>query len=259
MNFDLNKHQRIALFIAAIVIIVVQLSQFDRSGVDGQGWIFSFLIAGGLIVLGLGKNASQTLSPKSFEPNVALPNKEELAASHALLRQNAEVLLIELEQRASALATELIEKRDTDLKGLELSVQGNKKKGEQLLEQMDLYIHECCHYLMLGLIGLRRSNGNEMYVNGIEFRELQTKTSKKILEISVSTIQKAPIPLPVNAEAIGTSINSNIQQIRKALTHSCIAKKFGEPKPERLLLEWFESTSGLKIEDNSQIQRAIQE
>jgi len=111
MRIELNKYQRIALFAAAAAIILVQFVQFDDEGFDGYGWVFSFLIAGVLIVVGLAKNSRFDSLAKAPLQNVALPSKDELETGYAALRENAEVLAVEVEQRAIMLADSLNQRK----------------------------------------------------------------------------------------------------------------------------------------------------
>jgi hypothetical protein len=155
MRIDLNKYQRAALFVAATAIVLVQFAQCDDEGFEGHGWVFSFLIAGVLIVVGLAKNSRLDSLAKSPVQSFVLPSKDELEAGYAILRENAEVLAVEVEQRANMLADSLIKEKDEMTKGLVHNIQGNKELGDQFVEQLNLHIRERCNYLMLGLVGMR--------------------------------------------------------------------------------------------------------
>lgn len=257
MRLELNKYQRAALFVAAIAIILVQLAQFDDEGFYGYGWVFSFLIAGVLIVVGLAKNSPIQPLTKSPTPKVTLPGKEELEVAHAALRENAEILAVEVEQRAKMLANSLIKEKDEMTNGLAYTVQGSKELGDKFVEQLNMHIHERCLYLMLGLVGMRRSKGKKMYITGLEFKTLQENTSKKIIEVAVASHQLIPVPMEMNTEAVSKAILDDIQQVRKTITQYCVALESKLPEPEISLLEWFESKCGLKINGNPQIAKAL--
>lgn len=56
------------MFVAAAAIIFVQIAQFDDEDFDGYGWVFSFFIAGTLIVIGLARNLQIQPLAKSPQP-----------------------------------------------------------------------------------------------------------------------------------------------------------------------------------------------
>lgn len=257
MRIELNKYQRAALFVAAAAIVFVQFAQFDDEGFEGYGWVFSFLVAGGLIVVSLAKNSRLDSLAKSPVQSIVLPSKDELEAGYAVLRENAEVLAVEVEQRANMLADALIKEKDEMTKGLVHTIQGSKELGDQFVEQLNLHIRERCIYLMLGLVGIRRSKGNKMYITGIEFKTLQEKISKKLIEVAVASHRLMPVPMEMNAEALSKAMLEDIQQVRKTITQFCVARESKLPDPEASLLEWFESKCGLKIKGNPQIVQAL--
>lgn len=257
MRFELNKYQRAALFVAATAIIFVQFAQFDDEGFDGYGWVFSFLVAGALIVVGLAKNLRPEEVAKPPAPKIVIPSKEELEVAHAALRENAEVLAVEVEQRASMLASALVKEKDEMTKGLAYTVQGSKELGDKFVEQLNMHIHERCAYLMLGLVGMRRSKGNKMYITGLEFKTLQEKTSKKLIEIAVAYHRIMPVPMEINTESLSKSIMDDLQQIRKTITHYCISLESKNSEPESVLLDWFESKCGINIRGNPQVAQAL--
>lgn len=257
MRIELNKYQRIALFVAAVGIILVQFAQFDDKGFEGYGWVFSFLIAGGLVVVGFAKNSRLDSLAKTPVQNNVLPSKDELEAGYAVLRKNAEVLAVEVEQRAKMLADALIKEKDEMTRGVVHTIQGSKELGDKFVEQLNMYIRERCIYLMLGLVGMRRSKGNKMYITGIEFKTLQEKISKKLIEVAVTSQCLTPVPMEMNAEALSKAMLKDIQQVRKTITQYCVARESKLPDLEASLLEWFESECGLKIKGNPQIAQAL--
>ena len=257
MRIELNNYQRAALFVAAAAIVFVQFSQFDYEGFEGYGWVFSFLITGGLIVVGLAKNSPLDSLAKSPVQSIVLPSKDQLEAGYAVLRENAEVLAIEVEQRADMLAYILIKEKDEMTKGLVHTIQGSKELGDKFVEQLNLHIHGCCIYLMLGLVGMRRSKGNKMYITGIEFKTLQEKISKRLIEVAVASHSLMPVPMEMNAEALSKAMLEDILKVRKTITQFCVARESKLPDPEAPLLELFESKCGLKIKGNPQIAQAL--
>jgi len=120
-----------------------------------------------------------------------------------------------------------------------------------------MHIQERCLYLMLGLVGMRRSEGNKMYITGIEFKTLQEKIYKKLVEVVVASHRLMPVPMEINTEAHSKAMLEDIQQIRKTIIQYCVARESKLPYPESSLLEWFESKCGLKIKENPQVTQAL--
>lgn len=244
VRLSLNRYQRAVLFVIAAAIIVVQLVQFADDGLQGHGWIWSFVVAGGLAVLSL----FPATQPTPGKPTFAIPSKEELEKKHAALRENAEVLSIEVEHRAKALSDALV--RDKD------EMSRSKLLGDQMVKQFNLHIYERCLFLMLGLVGMRRSGGKELYVTGIEFKALQENVSKKVIATSVASQKVGPVPVASNPEALSRSILADLLEVRKMITAYCVAVKSQNPDPEAELLKWFES-SGFKLDKNPHVAQAL--
>ncbi len=253
VRLSLNKYQRAVLFVIAAAIIVVQLTQFADDGLQGHGWIWSFVVAGGLAVLGL----FPATQPALGKPKFALPSTEELEKMHAVLRENAEVLSIEVEHRAKALSDALIRDKDEMTRGLVHTVHGSKVLGDQMVKQLNLHIYERCLFLMLGLVGMRRSSGKELYITGIEFKTLQEDVSKKVVATAAASQKVAPLPLEFKAEALTRSVLADLLEVRKTITAYCVAVKSQNPEPEAELLKWFESKSGFNLEKNPHVAQAL--
>jgi len=262
MHVRLNLAQRAALFSVALVIVFLQAVQFDdRRGPTGYGWVFSFLSAGVLIVIGLAKNSPAEPLTKSPTPGRPLPDKEEIAAAHSAYRENAEILAVEVEQRANALADSLI-KDNLLIKHLTngelaFSIHGSKERGDGIVEAMKIQLRERCTYLMLGLVGMRRSKGSKVYITGIEFKTLQQKVSERAAQLAVVSHRLVLPSQEMNAEAFAKSMQDNIQQVRKAITQYCLALESSQAEPEAPLLDWFESAPGLKIRNNPQVAQTL--
>lgn len=96
-----------------------------------------------------------------------------------------------------------------------------------------------------------------MYITGIEFKTLQEKIYKKLIEVAVASHRLMPVPMEMNTEALSKAMLEDIQQIRKTITQYCVARESKLPDPESSLLEWFESKCGLKIKGNPQIAQAL--
>jgi len=253
VRLSLNRYQRAVLFVIAAAIIVVQLAQFADDGLQGHGWIWSFVVAGGLAVLGL----FPATRPPPGKPTLALPSKEELEKMHAALRENAEVLSIEVEQRAKALSDALIRDKDEMTRGLVHTVHGGKVLGDQMVKQLNLHIYERCLFLMLGLVGMQRSGGKELYITGIEFKTLQEDVSKKVIATAAASQKVAPLPLEFKPEALTRSVLADLLEVRKTITAYCVAVKSQNAKPESELLKWFESKTGFKLDKNPHVTQAL--
>lgn len=78
-RISLNKPQRAVVFVVAAAIVVVQLFQFADDGLRGHGWVWSFVVAGALVVLALFPTNRQSQEKPAF----TLPPKEELEKMHA--------------------------------------------------------------------------------------------------------------------------------------------------------------------------------
>jgi hypothetical protein len=253
VRISLSKLQRAVVFVVAAAIIVVQLFQFADYGLRGHGWIWSFLVAGALVVL--------ALFPTNRSPEKSafvLPPKEELDKMHAVLRENAEVLSVEVEQRAKALSEELVRNKDDMTRGLVHTFHGSKVLGDQVVKQLNLHIYEKCLFLMLGLVGMRRSGGKELYITGIEFKTLQEDVSKKVMATAAASFNASPIPLEPKPDAVARSVLAELLEVRKTITAYCVALKSQSAEPEAALLKWFEEKAGLKLHKNGHIAQALQ-
>jgi hypothetical protein len=149
-------------------------------------------------------------------------------------KESAEVLAIEVEQRAKALADILIVEKDAMTAGLAHTVQGSRELGDKFAATLDMHIRERCLFLMLGLVGMRRSKGNKMYTTGFEFNSLQEQVTTQILGMAVATQRNAAIPLPINQEALSQAIAKDIQNVRRTITSYCVAMEGGASEPEGL-------------------------
>lgn len=256
MNIDLNRYQRIVLLSAAALILIVQFAQFtDNHGVKGAGWIFSFLVAGLLVLVALSKPKPIGFRGREIAMHTS---NEEAARVSAGLRESAEVLAVEVEQRAKAIADSLIIEKDAMVLGIVHTVHGSREQGDKFVQIIDKHIRQFCLFLMLGLVGMRRANGNKMYITGIEFKHLQELITAKIMETAVSSQRSLPIPVEVNPQALSHSVLADIQDIRRTITSYCIAIESGISEPEGSLLDWFESKC-MKVRGNPHLSQALRE
>lgn len=257
MKIRMTKWQCLVILLLAFAIILVQLVQFYDRGLEGYGWIFSFLISGGLIFLCLTKNSNLEAFSEKPEPINSTSSREDVESKHQELRDNAEVLAVEVEQRSSFLADTLIREREEGLSGLDVSVKSSKKLGDQYNQAVSMLIREWCTYLMLGLVGVRRSRGSAMYINGLEFRTLQKKVSGSLIKMAVDSHRLMPSSGELDAGAISKDVMNNLLQIRKAITQCCISLEERQDTPEMPLLEWFKGKSGIEVKGYAQISQAL--
>lgn len=253
MRLDLNRYQRAALLVAAAAIVFVQFAQFSNDGVDGSGWIVSFLAAGALVVVALAARRLYAQVAQRL-PATATPSKAELDASHAGLRENAEILAVEVEQRAANLANALREQTDTVTTAVVSVMPGMGVFSEAL----DLHIQERCLCVMLGLIGMRRSKGRQTYITGIEFKTLQKRVSKNVMETAVAAHISTPLP-EANPQALQKALMDDLQQVRRAITSYCVALESGQTDPEDALLVWFQSKTSIRLQGHPQVAKALRQ
>ena len=194
---------------------------------------------------------------KTTSHKISLPSKEELEVKHAALREYAEILAVEVEQKASMLANALIEENSEMMAEANLAMTGKEEAGDMLVEAMNMHIHERCIYLMLGLVGMRRSKGKKTYITGIEFKTLVEVTFKKLVRISATSLKMIQGSEKIDAKSLTKNILDEISQVRKAITSYCVAKGANSPEPESALVEWFESNSGLAIRGNPLIAQTL--
>lgn len=268
MGLDLNKYQRAALLAAAAAIVLFQFAQLDEYGLEGYGWILSFLVAGTLAAVAMSKatppsrspkSAPDTTSPRAPAPRNTVPSKEELKIAHAKLRENAEVLAIEVEERAKILARSLAKEQDPESAKVFDVLGGKSGLREKFVDQIRLHIDERCLLLMLGLVGMRRSKGKKVYITGIEYKTLQAKISDAYLKMVVASVMNIPDPPEVNTKAISTSVMSDLQSIRTSIVRYCIVlEQDNADNSERELLDWFKKSSAIDLTGNQHVTQALE-
>lgn len=253
LPLDLNRYQRAALLAAAAVIVFVQFTQFSDDGVSGSGWILSFLAAGALVAVALAGEASSGPAPPRL-PATAIRDTAELDAAHAALRENAEILAIEVEQRATIISGELLEKLHFDETTTALAPV--MPGVVALSDTLKLNIHLYCLFLMLGLVGMRRGNGKRTYITGIEFKQLQERVLKKVMDMSVAVRVSMPIH-GGDPQLLQKAMMNDLQQVRSTITRYCVAVESGQLEPEGALLDWFRSMTGLAAAGHPQVALAL--
>lgn len=241
MRITLSKHQRWAALVVAAVIVLVQFWQFSENGFEGYGWAGTFLIAGVLILVGLGPAAGFSIgspergpAPKA-EPVHVPVSDDDLKAMHAVLRDNAELLAVEVEDRGDALADELIAKRAKDFEELTVTVRGSTERGAQLMGGIDDFTRERSLLLMLGLVGLRRANGYNLHVTGLEYRTLQKATFDTLARRAIQAHRKAMPDHPIERDALLKHLMDELKTVKTLIGKGCVAPQAKEAP----LMEWF--------------------
>ncbi|RWP63834.1 hypothetical protein [Mesorhizobium sp.] len=246
MRITLSKHQRWAALGVAAVIVLVQFWQFSENGFEGYGWAGTFLIAGMLILIGLGPAAGFTVgsaerhptknpTEAAHVPERAPLNEDDLKAKHDVLRENAELLAVEVEARGDALADELIAKRTKDFEGLTVSVRGSAEKGTQLMGGVDDFIRERSMLLMLGLVGLRRAKGYNLHITGLEYRTMQKAALDTLAKRAIQAHQKEMPDLPIERDALLKHLMDELKTVKTLIGKGCAAPQDREAP----LVEWF--------------------
>lgn len=253
MKIDPSKWQQYSLFAAAGVIGVVQVAKFNEDGVSGYGWVFSILAMAVLITFALNKTPENLKIPASSSP--AMPNKEELDEAHNVLKENAEYLFVEIEKRTNILFDQIASSNPL-VPGLEIEVKGSKGLGDMFIQQTNLLLKEGCYWLMLGLVGVRRANGNSLYITGIEFRTLRDKVLPRIKEISLDIQKCSPIPLPSNPEASRNAMQSDLISVQKTIVKCCAISSENIQDKINPLVEWFNTKYGYELPPDHQLLEA---
>lgn len=253
---SLNKTQRVVLFLIALIIIYVQLLVFDNEGIEGQGWILSVLISGGLIFLSLTGNIkfSQTKLAKIEETEIDNNTNQ---AQIVNFDNNEADLSTELSGNVEHLLGEIIAQSDIiNVSSLE-ALTNDKDKAQQLSESMILNIKYACSGIVFGLMGMKMSSQQGFSYNSKHFKTLQNVARNQMIKCSVLALQK----ITGNIENIDVNENSSklledIMQIRRAIGYYSSYNGNFEQKISKLT-EWFFKNTGVKIEDISKLERII--
>lgn len=180
-----------------------------------------------------------------------VPTQEELNKIHNTLRENAEYLFVEVEQRAQILSNHIISENQLAPKHLNIEIQGSKELGDMFIKQSNLFIKEGCYWLILGVVGLRRSKGDSLYITGIEFRSLRDKVFSRIRDISIEIQKASPLPLPANPEATKEVLISDLAIVQKAIVKCCSISSETIQDKITPLTEWFCTKYGIDISRSS--------
>lgn len=248
MKISLSKHQRYAALAAAVIILVVLYLQIADEGFSGYGWVLGVLVAAVLAILGIGP-VGYSATPAKV-PAYISPTKAELEAGHQKLRESAEVLAIEVEERAKILERDLAGSR---LQGVRLVAPDGSPSPVEA--GMDSFIRERALLLSLGLVGLRQTGDKNVYVTGIEYKT----TEKKIFDILAreTIFGMTAMGLPIDKDKLLPQILGELQAIRKTIVQSAEARKRGDRDVTAPLMAWL-AGHGLTVTNESIISSALQ-
>lgn len=114
MKFEMNKAQRIVVFVFAGEILLFQLSVFVDEGVESTRWVFSFLAVAGLLFVGFSGMLFGGVSASGSGVSAASPSPG--PAAQLINRRAREAATL-----TAQLATQL--EKHFRLNGLDLAVQ----------------------------------------------------------------------------------------------------------------------------------------
>lgn len=249
MKINLSKHQRYAALAAAAIIVVVLYLQIEDEGFRGYGWVLALLAAVALVIVGIGP-VGTTSTPTPQGPAKPLPTKEELEVMHKQLRYNAEVLAIEVEERAKIIAQDLSASRP---RGLRLvGADGTPSPAEAGLES---FIRDRALLFSLGLVGIRQAKDHNLYVTGIEYKDTEKRIFDVLARETISGMMA--MGLPVDKDKLLPPLLKELQAIRKSVVQAAEAAKRGETDVSAPLTAWL-SGHGLKISNDAIVRAALQ-
>jgi hypothetical protein len=248
MRIALSKHQRWAALAAAAVILVVLWLQIQDEGFRGYGWVLALLAAAVLVIVGIGPVGSTTPA-KVAAPAHVPRSKEELEAGWKKLRENAEVLAVEVEERAKILA------KDFNASRSDLKLTNSDGTPWALEGALEGFVRERALLASLGLVGLRRTGKDRLYVTGIEYKTTEKSVFDLIARESIAALISAK--MPVDKDKMLPQLLGELQAIRKTIVQGAEAATRGETDIERPLVEWLRA-QGLTIKDNNIVKTALQ-
>lgn len=248
MRINLSKHQRYAAFAAAALILVVLYLQIEDEGFRGYGWVLALFAAAALVIVGIGPVGSTAAPEKSV---YASPTKEELEAGHQKLRESAEVLAIEVEERAKIIEKDLAKSQP---QGIRLE----SPDGEPWTLQpgLESFIRERALLTSLGLVGIRKTGDRGVWITGIEYKTTEKKIFDVLARETISGMTASG--LPIDKDKLLPQLLGELQAIRKCIVQAAEARKRGDSDVTAPLVAWL-GGHGLKISNEAIIQTALQE
>jgi hypothetical protein len=248
MKISLSKHQRYAALAAAAIILVVLYLQIADEGFSGYGWVLGVLVAALLVIVGIGPVGSAS-APQKSAAHVP-PTKEELEAGHQKLRESAEVLAIEVEERAKILEKDLAKAQPQGIR-----LENPDGTPWTLQSGLESFIRERALLASLGLVGIRQTGDKNVWVTGIEYKTTEKKIFDALARETISGMTASG--LPINRDKLLPQLLGDLQAIRKCIVQAAEARKRGDTDVTAPLVAWL-GGHGLKISDNAIISTALQ-
>ncbi|MGO8024876.1 hypothetical protein [Rhizobium leguminosarum] len=248
MRINLSKHQRYAALAAAAITIVVLYLQIEHEGFRGYGWVLALLAAVALVIVGIGP-VDSTVAPG--KPVYVSPTKEELEAGHQKLRERAEVLAIEVEERAKIIEKDLAKAQPQGIR-----LQNPDGTPWTLQPGLESFIRERALLTSLGLVGIRKTGDRGVWITGIEYKTTEKKIFDVLARETISGMTASG--LPVDKDKLLPQLLGELQTIRKCIVRAAEARKRGDSDVTGPLVAWL-GGHGLKISNEAIIQTALQE
>ncbi|MGO7445145.1 hypothetical protein ACC668_10605 [Rhizobium ruizarguesonis] len=240
MRINLSKHQRYASLAAAAIILVVLWLQIQDEGFSGYGWVLALLVAAVLVILGIGPVGTTTPAEPAAPAHVR-PTKEELEAGWQKLRENGEILAIEVEERAKAISAGFISSR-------------LRTDNEAIDKGMDAFQRERALLFSLGLVGIRRAEDKHLYVTGLEYKTVEKTVFDSIARESIAA--SMAMGLPVDKDKLLPQLLGELQAVRKTIVQAAEARKRGDTDVAMPLVEWL-AAQGMTLRDDNVIKTAL--
>ncbi|MGV1989976.1 hypothetical protein ACQZ5N_25485 [Agrobacterium sp. 22-221-1] len=251
MKINLSKHQRYAALAAAAVILIVLYVQISEEGFDGYGWVLALVVALALVILGLGPVGTAPPPPlQEKKPAVNRPTPQELEVMHQKLRDNAEVLAIEVEERAKIIAQNILASQPQELRFV-----GEDGGASPVVAGLESFIRDRSLLFSLGLVGIRQTTDYQLYVTGIEYKDTEKRVFDIIAREQIAGMMA--MGLPVDKDKLLPPLLKDLQAIRKCVVLAAEANKRGDSDASAPLVAWL-AAQGMKITDDNIIRSALQ-
>lgn len=252
MKIALSKHQRYTAIAAAMIILVVLYLQIADEGFSGYGWVLGVLVAAVLVIIGIGPvgNSAPAKAPTKA-PAYISPTKEELEAGHQKLRESAEVLAIEVEERAKIIEKDLAKSQPQGIR-----LENSDGTPWTLQPSLESFIRERALLTSLGLVGVRLTGDRGVWVTGIEYKTTEKKIFDILARETISGMTASG--LPIDKDKLLPHLLGELQAIRKCIVQAAEIRKRGENDVAAPLIAWL-GGHGLKISNEAIIRTALQE
>ncbi len=179
------------------------------------------------------------------------------------IEQREDVLLFqEVLERTDQLMKVIMDKSFFSRRDLVITVQGSVEKANQLRNDMELLNREHTLGLMLGLIGMRRSNGREGYVVGNEYRNLRDHVTQEISRFIEVILDHQGYPVgderrKQNMDRSIAMLTDDLRTIQQAIVTHCYQRQKGFSTHPASLLTWYEERTGVSGLIARELERSV--